>query len=429
MATSNRGSSSSRTKSSTTGARASAKTTAKVEPKARSEATAIATTADLRNDRLAVTDAERSVIDSLNETALATAVVSDAAVEAQRIRKEIRDETVATFTELIPDYTDRQGAHLRKYGKVLEELKGSDVITEYPRPGSWRDHLSDRLEDLETHIPEHIGITQPANAGELWWAQTDSFATAPANTLFVDLNGDRYRIWGHVGHGGDNLMNGTVGLVMTCILSPDRYLFTPKRTFEVRPTLRTGGWVSGWTGQYHPVWHADDKWSKCWRLLRVSLTLSTGEPLAGDQQHENLFFLDNVNPVGQANTSEFFGWDAGAALRRRPRRPAPSRRLDHLPCRAAVRLPARGRERLLDPEPPRLGRRIGAVVRQRPALPLLAGHRLARLSRGLRRAPRYVVAGSGARCITEFLVHADAHRDPRRPDAHRARGIRVACAR
>ena len=250
-------------------------------------------------------------MDALNEVALAPPPEVEGAAELARARREVAAETRATLAELIPDFEGRSNAHLDRYKDVFEKLKGSGGLPErYDPARDWGAIMKyGEWAELEKKFPHYIGATQPAHAGELWWAQTDWFMTAPANTLSVDINaGDRYRIWGHIGYGGDNLMNGTVGLVMTFMLTPDRYPFTTKTTFEVRPELRTGGWVSGWTGQYHPIWHADDKWSKCWRLFRADLTLSTGEGLSASVLHDNQFFLEDENPVGQANTSQFMGW-------------------------------------------------------------------------------------------------------------------------
>ena len=95
---------------------------------------------------------------------------------------------------------------------------------------------------------------------------------------------------------------------MTFILGPERLPRTSQRDFKVALELRPGGWVSGWTDQYHPIWHADDTWSKCWHHLSATLGLSSGEGLSGDSLSNNLFFLENVNPVGQASINQFFGW-------------------------------------------------------------------------------------------------------------------------
>lgn len=127
--------------------------------------------------------------------------------------------------------------------------------------------------------------------------------------MFVDIDHDPYRIWGHIRYAGDPLLSGHVGIAMTFVLGPDRLPVTDRQTFEVRPELRPGGWVSGWTDQYHPIWHADDKWSKCWHFLGATLTTSAGPVLAADQLHQNLFSLENANPVGQGSASEFFGWN------------------------------------------------------------------------------------------------------------------------
>jgi hypothetical protein len=265
----------------------------------------------LRNERVVLTSVEREVVDSLDGATMAPPIDLEGADAVADARKAIARETRDVLARLIPDFQERAGAGADQLGSAFAKLKG----TAWPTAAHARSDVAylspaSTIGDLLGGSPPAVVLpTQPAHAGELWWSETSWFMNAPPNTLNVDINAsDRYRIWGHIGYGADNTLNGTVGLVMTFILSPDRYPRTGSNTFEVRPELRTGGWVSGWTGQYHPLWHADDKWSKCWRVYRATLTLSSGETLAGDELAQNLFFLDNVNPVGQASVSEFQGW-------------------------------------------------------------------------------------------------------------------------
>jgi hypothetical protein len=284
----------------------------------------------VRNDRMQLTDAERATIDALNDASVAGARAPEGYEVLAESRKSLAKETREALRSAIPDLEERGRAHAKRFGPELEKLKGTgwpvrdSALPESPRPvalafaPSIGAALGDRLV-IGHHPPDLVSSlghappvfhppTQPANVGELWWAETDPIVTAPANTLSVDLDNDPYRLWGHIAYTSDNLFNGGVGIVMTFILSPDRLPRTDRTVFDVHPELRTGGWVSGWTGQYHPVWHADDKWSKCWHYCEATLTLSSGERLAGDSLHENLFFLEDVNPVGQASINEFQGW-------------------------------------------------------------------------------------------------------------------------
>jgi hypothetical protein len=265
----------------------------------------------VRNERVALTDHERSVIDSLDAVSLAGPMALEGADALADMRREFNRETREAFTKLFPDSPERAGAQLDKYRSVFDKLKGavwppvaahtvSDRFLAAPPAAS--------VHDLFGDVPVAVLPGQPAHAGELWWAETSWSVFAPSGTINVDIDADPNRIWGHIGYDADPTLTGNVGLVMTFMLTPDRYPRTPAQKFEIRPDLRTGGWVSGWTGLYEWPWHADDKWSKLWRFNQVTLTLSTGEPLAGDALSQNLFFLDNVAPVGQGNASQFQGW-------------------------------------------------------------------------------------------------------------------------
>ena len=146
----------------------------------------------------------------------------------------------------------------------------------------------------------------PPFAGELWWGETHSFGNRP--DLVVDIEDDPPRIWGHIAYDSDPLLNGNIGFSMFFFLTPDRFPVFSSGTFEIQPHVQISGWASGWTGLYHPIWHADDKWSKCWQTLRMSATLSSGEPLDSSTLGFNLFFLEDENPVGQGNASLTLGW-------------------------------------------------------------------------------------------------------------------------
>jgi hypothetical protein len=275
------------------------------------------TVGTVRNDRMQLTEAERTTIDALNEASIAAARAPEGYDALAESRRSLARETREALRSTIPDLEERGRTQVERFRPELEKLKGTGWPVRGPaapdRPLALARGIITappvgvHVGDLLFHPPPFV-VTQPANVGELWWAETSPFVAAPDNTLNVDLDHDPYRIWGHIGYTSDSLFNGTVGIVMTFILGPERMPRTNRTVFDVHPELRPGGWVSGWTGPYHPIWHADDKWSKCWRYLEATLTLSSGEWLAGDSLHPNLFFLEDVNPVGQASINEFFGW-------------------------------------------------------------------------------------------------------------------------
>lgn len=91
-------------------------------------------------------------------------------------------------------------------------------------------------------------------------------------------------------------------------LTPDRFYRNSTQRFRIDTRLQVAGHASGWTGLYHPIWHADNKWSKCWETKRVTAFLSTGEVLDSDAKTREVFFLENEFPVGQASISLTEGW-------------------------------------------------------------------------------------------------------------------------
>ena len=186
--------------------------------------------------------------------------------------------------------------------KIPRRLGLVDRATEYQSYVEIREWL--RLRDRIGEGPAYL--VDPPFARELWWGETHPFQSGSG--LNIDIEGDPCRIWGHIAYDSDPLRSGSIGVAQFYFLTPDRFPVRGGSNFEIRPRLQIGGWASGWTGLYHPVWHADDKWSKCWQNLRVTASLSSGEVLDSEVLHFNLFDLEDVYGVGQANASLFMGW-------------------------------------------------------------------------------------------------------------------------
>ena len=284
-----------------------------------------------RNPRLRLTNAERAAIDSSNRESLTRRSQFVLGDTQRKVRDALKDETRATLVAVTPDFDAKASQLSNRFRAQLNKLKGApppgpalhipvdQTLSSRGRrdgakwdiPGSLFDKHVFGVTSSYDNVPagRYWGIVQPANAGEFWWAETDSFVSAPANSLFVDIDNDPCRIFGHIGYNGDPLLSGTIGVSMIFMLTPDRFPFTSRSTFEVRPEIRTGGIVSGWTGFYDWLWAADDKWSKCWRTFRATISLSSGEVLADHALSDTRFFLEDESPVGQANISEFMGWE------------------------------------------------------------------------------------------------------------------------
>ena len=243
-----------------------------------------------------------------------------AAELGDRRRLEARRASNAATRDLFAQNPDFRKAAKKLVDRIkpgLDGLKLSSGVAD----GGWLNPVGviDRIPQGESYVATRAWLRMlnklgkmpspfqnPPFAGELWWGETDSFLSGP--DLVVDINDDPPRIWGHIGYNSDPLLTGSIGFSMFFFLTPDRFPVLTTGAFEIRPRVQISGWASGWTGLYHPVWHADDKWSKCWQTLRMTATLSSGEPLDSSTLGDNLFFLEDENPVGQANASLTMGW-------------------------------------------------------------------------------------------------------------------------
>lgn len=199
-------------------------------------------------------------------------------------------------------------SRLPSYTESLEELQWLRLLREAQQGPTYAEVLAEleRLRLLRKIEKGPSYCENPPFAGELWWGETRSFRSRP--DLVVDIDSNPPRIWGHIAYDSDQLLSGNIGFSMFFLLTPDRFPVCTSGRYEIRPRVHISGLASGWTGLYDLIWHADDKWSKCWQILRMSATLSSGEQLDSSTLDFNLFFLEDEFPVGQANTSLTMGW-------------------------------------------------------------------------------------------------------------------------
>jgi hypothetical protein len=172
-----------------------------------------------------------------------------------------------------------------------------------------------RSETLKVHPPFVLGpfftpkvpptVAPIPGAGELWWTQTASSCNLPG--LTIDLSTDRVLLFGHIAYNRDPLFVGSCGFVEEYVLSPDRFPRTTKTSFEIDTMTRIFGIVGGSTAAWHWFWAADDKWCKCWMIVRKIAWLSTGEVLTTIENAFPTISLENASPFGQENTSRFEG--------------------------------------------------------------------------------------------------------------------------
>ena len=275
-----------------------------------------------RNPRSQISEADSAVVATLMRQTRDEAERRAAELGDIRLLEAKRALNVATQDLLARDTNFRKIAKelVNRIKPKLDELKLSggpldDGVFKLPE----HPELIYDVTQIDTYVAtqerlrllDKIGVIpstfqNPPFAGELWWGETHSFGNRP--DLVVDIENDPPRIWGHIAYDSDPLLNGNIGFSMFFFLTPDRFPVFSSGNFEIRPRVQISGWASGWTGLYHPIWHADDKWSKCWQTLRMSATLSSGEPLDTSTLSFNLFFLEDENPVGQGNASLTIGW-------------------------------------------------------------------------------------------------------------------------
>lgn len=135
--------------------------------------------------------------------------------------------------------------------------------------------------------------------GEFGWVATDVHATAG---LGAQPMSDGVHMFGHVHWGGDSLAFADVGATDHWVLPPERIPFAPTGRFHSAPPAELFGRISGWTGNYHPIWAADDKWCKVDLVTRHSVWQLIGATwrMCGERiEPRRLIDLENVVPVGQ----------------------------------------------------------------------------------------------------------------------------------
>ncbi|MGQ0620757.1 MAG: hypothetical protein ACT4QA_12690 [Panacagrimonas sp.] len=278
--------------------------------------------ASRRNPRALMSEADRAAVETLMRRSRDEAERRVAQL-ADRRRLDLTRALNAATQKLFasnPDFPEIGKKLMDRFKPDLDDLKVTgrafdeevfrlparrgviDLIT----PGDSYSETRERLRLLDKLGVTPAAFGNPPFAGELWWGETKSFWSG--HGLVVDINEDPPRIWGCIDYDGDPLLSGGIGFSMFFFLTPDRFPVFRTRSFEIRPLVQISGSASAWTGIYHPIWHADDKWSKCWQTLRMTATLSSGEPLDSVTLGSNLFFLENEYPFGQSNASLTTTW-------------------------------------------------------------------------------------------------------------------------
>ncbi len=282
----------------------------------------------LRNDRIPLSTADLAAATAIGQASQDQAKARIAALtddRHHRIRRSLASARREALATAIPDLDRQSTAQSDRLKSQIEALKaggafspihtdpGIIVTAPVPEAGGLHDLLpfptaldrAVRKHALDAWPPRLF--LDPPYAGEFWWGETHWSWTN--NSLTVDGNNTPWLFFGHLAYDADPTLGGNLGCTGLYFLTPDRFYAHSTGRFEIRPRFRIQGIASGWTGFYDWLWAADDKWSKCWQITTVTASLSSGETLASDSLTLPLFDLDDVSPVGQANTSVFMGWE------------------------------------------------------------------------------------------------------------------------
>jgi hypothetical protein len=259
----------------------------------------------VRNPDSPLPEAESAAVQSVIERRLEQIAKEQGRLRDERPAetiKKLRGDTTEILTEAFPNFGSLRKRIFDKYKPEFEKV---------------RVHIASTiLDDLDldfggignesfAHVTPPPASPPPTpGVGEFWWDQTTFFSTF--GEIFVEQPDELIRIFGHLHWGGDSLLTGSVGFIQSFVLSPDRFPSTTDISFVVRASLRNIGVISGFTGFYHPLWAADDKWCKCqWLVtarLLVWLPLSIFPVLFRVASGTDVILnLDNEGPVGQEN--------------------------------------------------------------------------------------------------------------------------------
>ncbi|MFF0815484.1 hypothetical protein ACFYVR_10080 [Rhodococcus sp. NPDC003318] len=153
-----------------------------------------------------------------------------------------------------------------------------------------------------------------AGWGEFWWSNSEWHWYSG---LGVDPRADGLHFFGKVDYRGDPLLRFSTGVIAHFALGPDRRPPSASGRYRSAPSVSIRGQIGGFQGFYHPLWAADDKWCKCWMVLRQTAWQfahnATWVQLGENFIVENLFDLENEYGVAQANPT-FQGFRPAPAI-------------------------------------------------------------------------------------------------------------------
>ncbi|MFC3551357.1 hypothetical protein ACFOLC_10080 [Lysobacter cavernae] len=209
----------------------------------------------------------------------------------------------------------RRQAALRPAALIQSQRRAlAELLERYPDLGAERERMAPAIAALSEWRQEAIAYTPPylrfPEGGPVLispdttfdYLGTSTFCCSPQ--IGIDVVGDELRLFGHIRYTQDPLFSCSAGGFDDYGLPSGRFPLGATR-FTVTPSIELVGMVQGSTGYYHPLWGADDKWSKCWLVTRVTvLRQPAGQPaqvLNFGEHVVELFKLENEFIVGCAD--------------------------------------------------------------------------------------------------------------------------------
>jgi len=185
-----------------------------------------------------------------------------------------RDIRIA-LKEMVPDMDARAAKYLDQMRRRADRLIHLSHVT-------W-----DKI-DFKPVAPAPM-----AADGEFWWANTD-YWSPPG--IGVSWETDGLHFFGTRNYDDDPLWAGSAGALARFELHANRRPPSASGRYASAPAIELFGKITGFTGLWHWLWAADDKWCKCWLNLRQTayqLTPGTPTVLASASNSISLFEEEN----------------------------------------------------------------------------------------------------------------------------------------
>ncbi|MBI2486263.1 MAG: hypothetical protein HYW01_04750 [Deltaproteobacteria bacterium] len=175
-----------------------------------------------------------------------TAAVRKGSKEERRLNKRL----IELVRKEIPDLHEHVANIRQEYEANLE------VARSFKLPEGLF-HI--KPQDIEPHP------IQPTADGEFWWASTDFHSSRGIETAFLT---DGLHFFGGINYDDDPLIHASTGAVAHFELHANRRPPSSSGRFASSPIVELFGQITGFTGYWHWLWAADDKWCKCWLHLK-----------------------------------------------------------------------------------------------------------------------------------------------------------------